>query len=86
MSAAAVECVLVRHGETDYNREGRLQGALPPGPPLNGAGRAQAEAVRRRARGARGAGRRDRRAAPPGRDAACSARCPPHVRRSPTNR
>jgi broad specificity phosphatase PhoE len=46
MSPAAVEFVLVRHGETDYNAEGRLQGAAPPGPPLNARGWAQAEAVR----------------------------------------
>mgnify|MGYP001811022353 CR=1 FL=1 len=41
----AVELVLVRHGETAYNAEGRLQGAAPPGPPLNAAGWAQAELV-----------------------------------------
>jgi len=34
------ELLLVRHGETDWNREGRLQGHADP--PLNSAGRAQA--------------------------------------------
>ncbi|MBN2056836.1 histidine phosphatase family protein, partial [bacterium] len=35
---------LVRHGETDYNREGRLQGIRDI--PLNANGRAQAEVLR----------------------------------------
>jgi len=47
MSAAAVDFLLVRHGETAYNAEGRLQGATPPGPPLNDLGWRQARAVRR---------------------------------------
>lgn len=34
---------LIRHGETDYNRDGRLQGALPV--PLNDNGRVQAQAL-----------------------------------------
>ena len=39
-----VETLLfIRHGETDYNRQHRLQGALPV--PLNETGRAQARAV-----------------------------------------
>lgn len=40
------ELLLVRHGETDWNREGRLQGHADP--PLNDAGRAQAREVARR--------------------------------------
>ena len=36
---------LIRHGETDWNVEGRWQGQTPHAPPLNAAGRAQAEAV-----------------------------------------
>ena len=43
MSAPA-RIVLVRHGETDYNREGRWQGSGTD-VPLNDAGRAQARAV-----------------------------------------
>jgi len=35
--------LLIRHGETDYNREHRLQGALPV--PLNANGILQAEAL-----------------------------------------
>jgi probable phosphoglycerate mutase len=35
--------ILVRHGETDWNAEGRIQGHLPV--PLNARGLAQAEAV-----------------------------------------
>lgn len=38
--------ILVRHGETDWNAEGRIQGHLPV--PLNARGIAQAEAVARR--------------------------------------
>ena len=37
------ELLLVRHGETDWNREGRWQGHADP--PLNDAGRAQARAL-----------------------------------------
>ena len=37
---------LVRHGETDYNAEGRLQGHLPI--PLNDRGRAQAKRLARK--------------------------------------
>ena len=36
--------VLIRHGETDYNAEGRWQGARSD-PPLNATGRAQSEAI-----------------------------------------
>jgi len=34
---------LIRHGETDYNRDGRLQGTMPV--PLNYSGRLQAQAL-----------------------------------------
>jgi len=40
-----VRLVLVRHGETDWNRQGRFQGQIDV--PLNASGRAQAEAVGR---------------------------------------
>ena len=36
---------LIRHGETDWNVEGRWQGQTPHAPPLNAAGRAQSEAL-----------------------------------------
>jgi broad specificity phosphatase PhoE len=36
---------LVRHGETDWNRDGRWQGQTPAAPPLNAAGRAQVQAL-----------------------------------------
>ncbi len=36
---------LVRHGQTDWNVQGRWQGQTPDAPPLNAAGLAQAEAV-----------------------------------------
>jgi len=41
----SLRLVLVRHGETDWNRERRYQGWRDP--PLSGAGRAQAEAAGR---------------------------------------
>jgi probable phosphoglycerate mutase len=45
MTAKAAELVLVRHGETDWNREHRLQGQQQPGPPLNQLGWQQCELV-----------------------------------------
>ncbi|KAF6256513.1 histidine phosphatase superfamily [Scenedesmus sp. NREL 46B-D3] len=36
--AATTELVLIRHGETDWNKEHRLQGQAKPGPPLNDMG------------------------------------------------
>lgn len=39
------EIVLVRHGETAWNREGRLQGQQEPGPPLDELGFQQAAVV-----------------------------------------
>ena len=41
--------LLIRHGETDYNREHRLQGTMPV--PLNDSGRAQAAALASHLRG-----------------------------------
>ncbi|HET7036654.1 MAG TPA: histidine phosphatase family protein [Thermomicrobiaceae bacterium] len=46
MSVPARRLILVRHGETDYNRAGRYQGHLDI--PLNGLGLRQAEAIGRR--------------------------------------
>ena len=43
MGVLGTEVVLVRHGETDWNAEGRLQGQNDP--PLNDRGREQAESV-----------------------------------------
>ncbi|HUP01774.1 MAG TPA: histidine phosphatase family protein [Gemmatimonadota bacterium] len=42
--ADATRFLLVRHGETDYNAEGRWQGCRSD-PPLNARGHAQAEAI-----------------------------------------
>ena len=39
------EIYLVRHGETDWNVEHRLQGQLHPGPPLNDRGIQQAHSL-----------------------------------------
>jgi bisphosphoglycerate-dependent phosphoglycerate mutase len=39
------EIVLVRHGETAWNKEGRLQGQQEPGPPLDDLGHQQAAVV-----------------------------------------
>lgn len=39
------ELILVRHGETAWNKEGRLQGQQEPGPPLNDLGFQQAALV-----------------------------------------
>jgi broad specificity phosphatase PhoE len=43
MSSSKLDLILVRHGLTDWNEEGRLLGRLPV--PLNARGRAEAEAV-----------------------------------------
>ncbi len=45
MTPAATTVILVRHGETTWNVEHRLQGQLLPGPPLNHMGWRQARAV-----------------------------------------
>lgn len=45
-SEPATRLLLIRHGETDWNAEGRYQGHLDPG--LNARGRAQAEDLGRR--------------------------------------
>lgn len=51
--AAACEIVIVRHGETQWNVEHRLQGQLQPGPPLTPEGAAQAAALAARLAGQR---------------------------------
>jgi probable phosphoglycerate mutase len=43
VSAVATTLVLVRHGETDWNRDNRFQGHADP--PLNDTGRAQAQVL-----------------------------------------
>lgn len=58
LSPAAAEVVLIRHGETAWNRERRLQGQWasdlqPGGPGLNPVGLAQAELLARLARSGR---------------------------------
>lgn len=45
MMANPCEIVLVRHGETAWNKEGRLQGQAEPGPPLDELGFQQAAVV-----------------------------------------
>lgn len=50
MSPQATTVILVRHGETDWNLEHRLQGQLQPGPPLNAEGIQQAHVVAERLR------------------------------------
>lgn len=42
---AVTELVLIRHGETDWNKEHRLQGQAKPGPPLNDMGIQQTHMV-----------------------------------------
>lgn len=51
MTSRQCEVLLVRHGETDWNESGRLQGQLCPGPPLNRRGQEQAAALAARLRG-----------------------------------
>jgi 2,3-bisphosphoglycerate-dependent phosphoglycerate mutase len=43
LTEQACKLILVRHGETDFNVESRLQGQMFPGPPLNTKGINQAE-------------------------------------------
>lgn len=45
MTSHATLLTLVRHGETDWNIEHRLQGQLQPGPSLNATGQQQAALV-----------------------------------------
>lgn len=47
--SATTELLLIRHGETDHNREGRFQGQMDV--PLNATGRAQAERLAQRLQG-----------------------------------
>jgi phosphohistidine phosphatase SixA len=49
MTVKAAELVLVRHGETDWNKGHRLQGQQQPGPPLNQRGWQQCDLVSSRA-------------------------------------
>src|SRR4028118_1627358 len=68
------ELLVLRHGETEWNRAGRFQGERDS--PLTRLGRAQAEALGRR-RGARGGGA----GSPGGREAPARGRAPPPPRR-----
>jgi broad specificity phosphatase PhoE len=43
--AFTTELVLIRHGETAWNKEHRLQGQAKPGPPLNDMGIQQTRMV-----------------------------------------
>uniref|UniRef100_A0A383V9P9 Phosphoglycerate mutase-like protein n=1 Tax=Tetradesmus obliquus TaxID=3088 RepID=A0A383V9P9_TETOB len=45
MTVGATELVLVRHGETDWNKEHRMQGQQYPGPPLNEQGFKQCQVL-----------------------------------------
>lgn len=47
MTRRACDLYLVRHGETDWNKQQRLQGQLQPGPPLNALGVEQARRLGR---------------------------------------
>jgi hypothetical protein len=40
-SSRCCEVLLVRHGESEWNEDGRLQGQILPGPPLTLRGRRQ---------------------------------------------
>lgn len=53
LSERACEIVLVRHGETQWNVEQRLQGQLVPGPGLTERGRQQAQVLAQRLRSER---------------------------------
>ena len=45
LMADAAELYLVRHGATDWNVEGRIQGQMEPGPGLNQEGQAQVRGI-----------------------------------------